>query len=63
MLLRALVLLLVILNLAVAAWWALRDTPVESAPLPTETAPTLTLLPPQAAPQVMMFAPLFTSVL
>ncbi|MEN5116678.1 SPOR domain-containing protein [Luteimonas sp. TWI662] len=49
MLLRAIVLLLVILNLGVAAWWALRDTPAESAPLPTETAPTLTLLAPQAA--------------
>jgi hypothetical protein len=54
MLLRALVLLLVILNLGVAAWWALRDTPAESAPLPAETAPTLTLLPPQAAPQAPM---------
>ncbi|ASR42622.1 hypothetical protein BEN78_03650 [Xanthomonas citri pv. mangiferaeindicae] len=51
MLLRALVLLLVILNLGVAAWWALRDTPAESAPLVAEAPPTLTLLEPQAAPQ------------
>ncbi|UNK41969.1 SPOR domain-containing protein [Luteimonas sp. S4-F44] len=54
MLLRAIALLLVILNLGVAAWWALRDTPAESPPLPAETAPTLTLLPPQAAPPAPM---------
>ncbi|KLI99452.1 SPOR domain-containing protein [Luteimonas sp. FCS-9] len=44
MLLRATVLLLVILNLGVAAWWALRDAPADPVPVASVDAPTLTLL-------------------
>jgi len=50
MLTRALIVVLVILNLGVALWWMLRTEPAPPAPEPARGVAQLQLLPPLAAP-------------